>query len=162
MPARFRLLRWVPVFCWMAVIFMGSTDALSAAHTSRFIGPLLLFLFPHISAETLDLLHLCIRKAGHLTEYGVLSILLWRAVPVSRRDAEGADWRRAGMALAIAACYGATDEFHQTFVPSRGASVHDVLIDSCGAAITLTAVALLCRGKRSAECSPARVIDPGL
>jgi VanZ family protein len=133
----------------MAVIFMGSTDAMSSAHTSRFIEPFLRWMFPHISAEMLDTVHLCIRKCGHLTEYGILAALLWRAIPRQRRSGPGAgDWRRAEWALLAATFYGATDEYHQSFVPSRGASVHDVMIDACGAAVVLTVIVLVERARR--------------
>jgi VanZ family protein len=136
----------------MAVIFMASTDAFSAAHTSRFIEPFLLRLFPHLSAQALDFVHLCIRKTAHLVEYGTLGVLLWRAIPEYRTNPEVVDWRRAGVALLVATCYGATDEYHQSFVPSRGSSVHDVVIDACGAAVALTVVALANRlPRRPAE-----------
>jgi VanZ family protein len=142
MVAKFRLARWVPVFCWMTVIFLASTDALSAARTGSFITPLLLRLFPHISPWALDWIHLGIRKTAHLVEYGILGLLLWRAIPERRTNPEVADWSRAGVALLVATFYGATDEYHQSFVPSRGPSVHDVMIDSCGAAIVLTLICL--------------------
>jgi VanZ family protein len=145
MAAKFRLARWVPVLCWMTVIFLASTDALSAAHTGGFITPLLLRLFPHISPRALDWIHLGIRKSAHLVEYGILGLLLWRAIPEHRTSPEVTDWWRAGVALLVATFYGATDEFHQCFVPSRGPSVHDVMIDSCGAAIALTLICLATR-----------------
>jgi VanZ family protein len=121
---------------------MASTDALSAAHTSRYIEPFLRWLFPHISDQALDFLHLCVRKMAHLFEYGVLGVLLWRAIPEHKTNPEITDWWRIGTALLVATLYGATDEFHQTFVPSRGASVHDVVIDACGAAVALGIVSL--------------------
>jgi VanZ family protein len=153
MPPRSRLLRWIPVLIWMAVIFMNSTDAMSSAHTSRFIEPFLRWLFPAISPQAVDTIHLCIRKFAHVFEYGVLALLLWLALPDKRRNPDSADWRRASLALLIASLYGATDEFHQIFVPSRGASIHDVLIDASGAAVTLLIIALACR--RNPHPAPA-------
>ena len=41
------------------------------------------------------------------------------------------------LALALAALYAASDEIHQTFVPSRQGSVWDVLLDTAGAAFGL-------------------------
>ena len=157
MPARSCLTRWVPVLCWMALIFMASTDTLSAAHTSRFVEPLLLRLFPHISAQTVDFIHFCFRKGGHLSEYAILGILLWRAVPEHRTNPDVADWWRAGVALLVATLYAATDEYHQSFVPSRGPSVHDVLIDACGAAVALAIVCLANRKRprRPQEAAPS-------
>ena len=142
MSARFRLVPWIPVLCWMAVIFMASSDAFSAGHTSSIIEPLLLRLFPHLSAAAVDLIHFCIRKGAHLGEYGILGILLWRAIPGHKAGPDAADWWRAAVALLAATCYGATDEFHQSFVPSRGPSVRDVLFAACGAAIALTIICL--------------------
>jgi VanZ family protein len=107
----------------------------------------LLKLFPHLSPEVLDDIHLAIRKSAHLTEYGVLGALLWLALRASAHAPGRADWRRAGIAVLIATCYAASDEFHQVFVPSRGASVHDVLIDACGASVVILAVTLLNRGR---------------
>src|SRR5438128_2008353 len=77
-----RFWRYGPLIVWAILIFVGSGNILSAAHTS---------------------------------------ILL----------------------LAIA--YALTDEFHQSFVPSRTASIYDSLIDSVGALIGLTIIWLRLR-----------------
>jgi VanZ family protein len=148
---RSTLSRWLPVVIWMAVIFNNSTDSFSSSHTSRFIEPLLRFLFPHLTPDGIETLHTLIRKSAHVFEYAALGALLWRALPAWKRT--GIDWRRAGIALAIATAYGASDEFHQIFVPSRGASVHDVVIDASGAAVALMAVAT---ARRRAAEQPGR------
>jgi len=75
-----------------------------------------------------------LRKAGHVTEYAVLTGLWWRAL----RGA-GVRFPLAG-AIAISVGYAATDEFHQTFVDGRHGTPVDVLIDSIGMAIAATAV----------------------
>jgi VanZ family protein len=46
----------------------------------------------------------------------------------------------AAEALWVAVFYAATDEFHQTFVPSREGCVRDVMIDSTGAIVGLLAL----------------------
>jgi VanZ family protein len=122
---------WLPAIVWAGVISWASTDAFSATHTSRFILPILHWLFPHASAETLDWLHFCIRKAGHFAEYFVFSLFLLRAL---RGEHRGWQLRWAIAALAIAAGYSVLDEFHQSFVPSRTASLGDSLIDTSGSA----------------------------
>src|SRR5438034_11047818 len=74
-----RLLKnWLPVFIWLGVIFLGSTDLMSAEHTSRFIVPFLRWLKPDISAETLASIHFILRKCAHVGEYAVLGLLLLR------------------------------------------------------------------------------------
>ncbi|PYK74707.1 MAG: hypothetical protein DME42_04150 [Verrucomicrobia bacterium] len=101
----------------MAIIFAGSTDLMSAEHTSRIIVPLLRWFFPTISPLTLVRVEFFLRKAAHVSEYAVLAVLLYRAfvhtVFQSRRALS------AGIVLLSCAAYAASDEFHQSFVPSR-------------------------------------------
>lgn len=130
----------MPVLAWMLVIFGMSTDIGSAAHTSRYLIPFLFWLDPHISWQTIDLVELLMRKGAHLTEYAILALLLLRGF----RGLTNLTFAwRAGVTLAIAVCYAASDEFHQTFVASRTASPHDVMIDTCGAIIGLVVYAVL-------------------
>jgi VanZ family protein len=42
--------------------------------------------------------------------------------------------------MMMAALFAASDEFHQAFVPSRTASLWDVMLDACGAAAGLVLV----------------------
>jgi len=115
----------------MLFIFIGSTDLLSADHTSRFIGPFLRWFAPNVSDTTVAAVQFVVRKCGHLTEYAILAALLSRAVAQHRRHA-------LGIAFILAAIYAELDEFHQSFVGSRTASPWDVAIDCLGAFIGLT------------------------
>jgi VanZ family protein len=121
---------WLPAIAWAGVISSLSTDTFSSEHTSRFIIPVLRWLFPHWSNDTLELMHGIIRKSAHVTEYFIFSIFLLRALRGKNRE-----WtlRWAVWAVVIAAGYAALDEFHQSFVPSRTASPWDALIDIVGA-----------------------------
>src|ERR1043166_7505203 len=125
MKLGFFLKVWLPVLAWMIFIFIGSTDLLSAEHTSRFIGPFLRWFAPDVSDATIASVQLVVRKCAHLTEYAILAALLCRALRQSRHPG----------AFIIAAVYAALDEFHQSFVASRTASPGDVLIDCIGAMI---------------------------
>jgi VanZ family protein len=129
---------WLPTLVWMAVIFSASGDRMSFQHSSRIIGPLLHWLFPHMSDAALHTFVMCARKCAHLAEYAVLALLLWRAL---RQAAEQGPapwrWSDAGLALALVALYAASDEIHQNFVPSRQGCVQDVLLDTTGAALAL-------------------------
>ena len=78
---------WVWVAAWMGVIFIFSTDHFSGAQTSRFIGPILKWIMPTISVESIANVQLFVRKTGHLAEYGILSILICRAL--AKRVAPG-------------------------------------------------------------------------
>ncbi|MBI2516802.1 MAG: VanZ family protein [Opitutae bacterium] len=148
---------WLPVVLWMGVIFAVSTDLGSYQHTSRFIGPLLRWLIPDISPEAVRQVQFLVRKAAHFTEYAILALLARRAAGHSLRVAEThRHVRAAGLALLIAAGYAATDEWHQSFVPSRTASPTDVLIDTTGAGAALAAALLWrkWRATRSARRQP--------
>lgn len=124
----------LPVFVWMAVIFVGSTDVLSARQTSRFIGPLLRWFNPDISVEMIKRVQSYVRKSGHLAEYAILAMLCWRAGSVvPPDDVTGWDWKRAARALAVAIVYAISDEVHQSFWESRMGNPWDVLIDAAGA-----------------------------
>jgi VanZ family protein len=120
---------WLPVLAWMIFIFVGSTDLLSAEHTSRFIGPFLRWLTPDISDATIASVQLVVRKCAHLTEYAILAALLFRAF----RQRQSRVGRALVISFLIAAAYATLDEFHQSYVASRTGSPWDVLIDCAGA-----------------------------
>ena len=72
-------------------------------------------------------------KELHGAMYLVLGATLVRALARAK-------WRRVTLvvvaaAVAIATAYGATDEFHQRFVPGRTPDVADLIADAIGAAI---------------------------
>ncbi len=122
----------------MCVIFSASSDQMSFAHSSRIIGPIVRWLFPHLSEETVHTIVVLARKCAHVTEYAILSLLVWRALrkPV-RNDTRPWQWKEAARTALLVLLYAASDEFHQLFVPSRQASVVDVLIDTAGGVLAL-------------------------
>jgi VanZ family protein len=66
-----------------------------------------------------------LRKLAHMTEYGLLWFLWWRATG------------HRGLAIAIALLYAASDEYHQTFIHGRHGSPWDVAIDAVGVGLGL-------------------------
>ena len=125
---------WLPVLIWLGVIFIGSSDMMSAEHTSRIIAPLLRWLRPDISPETIATVQFYVRKAAHLTEYAILAMLLGRAMARGVGKWSGAI---AVFVVIAAGVVAAADEYHQSFVQSRTSSPGDVLIDICGAIVGL-------------------------
>jgi VanZ family protein len=75
---------------------------------------------------------LLLRKLAHMTEYGLLWFLWWRAF--GHKAALGA--------AALTLGYAATDEWHQTIVSGRHGTPIDVLIDGAGVAVAATLVQL--------------------
>jgi len=121
--AHSKLKAWLPVAAWATVIFFLSTSFFSAQETGSWIEPILRWLLPWASAQTIHVMHYGIRKLAHFTEYGILFLLLIR----------GPMRGHAVMALAACAAYAMLDEGHQMFVPERTASLYDVALDFSGA-----------------------------
>ena len=118
------LVAWAPAIAWAGLIF-----AFSAQPNLRFVPD-----------AGLDFL---VRKAGHMGSFGILALLLWRAVTTMKA------WRRPwAPALAFTVLYAITDELHQGFVTGRHPSAVDVGIDATGALIAIAAVGLI-RSRRS-------------
>jgi VanZ family protein len=114
----------------MAFISFASTGNFSAGNTSRIIGPLVLWLFPDTTPETLLAIHGITRKIAHLTEYALLAILAARAFRGSSRQGVRERWFLASLGLVVV--YALLDEYHQSFVPSRTGTIYDSLIDIAG------------------------------
>ena len=104
-----RLDLWVPPIALMGLIFfLSAQESLSSG---------------------LGVWDTVLRKLAHMTEFGVLALLWWRAL----RTASPLP------AAAIAIAYAVTDELHQSFVDGRHGSPLDVAIDATGVALALYA-----------------------
>ena len=97
---------WLPPIVYMGVMF----------HLSSESEPL-----PALTAHVWD-------KLLHLIEYGGLAALVCRALL-----GEGLGWLAAvAGAIVAASLYGASDEWHQSFVPMRDSDVRDWVADTLG------------------------------
>lgn len=75
-------------------------------------------------------------KLVHFLEYGALGAFTWfalRCAPLA-----GKSGRLFLVAWVFASLYGLSDEYHQSFVPGRDASLYDALADSLGALAACT------------------------
>ena len=106
----FQIVRlWLPALLVMLVIFVFSAQ--SSADLPNFAW-----------AEWI------VKKGGHVIGYALLAASYWRSFYFKPE--------RRWLAWCFAILYAITDEFHQSFVSGRYASVWDVLIfDSLGALI---------------------------
>ena len=109
---------WLPVLVWMAVIFFFSAQAHSGEITHHYFGDW----------------NLPVRKSAHCFEYGVLFLLVNRALMLSSELSMKAG---AAAAIAIAGLYSLSDEWHQSFVPGRSSTFSDCLVDMLGALVAL-------------------------
>jgi hypothetical protein len=104
-----------------------------ATALSRFAPPLaLMALTFFLSAQPnlgtgLGTWDTVLRKGAHMTEFGLLWLLWWRAL----------GWRSLWPPVLIALAYAATDELHQTQVVGRHGTPVDWLIDAAGVAIAI-------------------------
>lgn len=133
-----RAWRFAPLVLWMIFISFASTAEFSSVNTSRFIGPALLWLFPDLTESRLAAIHFLTRKAAHFTEYAILAFLARRAFVSSTNEFIQHRWFELGLLLVT--IYALLDEFHQSFVPSRTASLYDSAIDVAGGLVVLLAL----------------------
>lgn len=145
-PSSTKINPWVWVAAWMGVIFFFSTDLFSGPQTSRVIGPFLKWFVPDVSDETIRGIQLVIRKAAHVLEYAILSILSCRAL-TQRAAPSPLPLAALGQAVLIAVAYAALDEWHQSWTAERFGSPLDVAIDSVGATVGAAFFAWLSRRK---------------
>jgi VanZ family protein len=83
-------------------------------------------------------------KLLHLGAYAVLAGLASGALARTRLASWG---RAAALAAIVAAAYGATDEWHQVYVPGRDADPWDWAADAVGAIAGAAAMTLILRRK---------------
>lgn len=133
---RVRFLRYAPLLFWIAVILYLSTDNGSIEETSRFIRPLLHFLFPAAPEETLVIYHGYIRKAAHLTEYAILAGLAYRVFSTTVTRLAYTYLLPIVLVLIVASI----DELNQSFISSRTGALADVGLDTLGGILGVSLV----------------------
>ena len=128
-----KVIDWVFVVIWCGLIFCFTASPLfTGENTAHWIREIIekfhMGHSAHIDGGFFSL-NFIIRKATHLTAFGILAILFYRALR---------PWRYARpFAWLITVVYAATDEWHQSFQPGRTPKVMDVFIDACGALFAL-------------------------
>jgi VanZ family protein len=104
-----RIAHWLPPMAWAGLIFYLSSRSYIPVEPP----------FPHFD------------KLVHAVEYGVLCILLARAIqPGKISSITGTTLM---MAILASFLYGVSDEIHQAFVPMRSCDFFDALFDLLGA-----------------------------
>ena len=134
-----RLRGWWPVLAWAALIWIFSTHYFTSDNTSRFLEPLIQWISPNVSEETIELLNAIVRKCAHFVEYFIFSLLVLRSL---RRGRGAWSLKWALVTIGIVAGYASVDEFHQSFVPGRTPAIRDVLLDTAGGVFAQAIVGL--------------------
>ena len=107
------------LFIWGNSLMPGSVSGA----ISGWLRDILANIF-HFGAEEPDAGHGLLRKLAHFTEFACLGALFTWLYAMLQKPV----W----LALACGVAAAAADETIQRFVPDRGPSIRDVLIDSCG------------------------------
>ncbi len=123
---------WLATVAWAVLIFHLSTPTYSTTHSITLLARLLVFFEVSVSPTTLAVLNSLIRTVAHLTVYAIFALLLYRSCHGQKRF--GWNPSLAVLSVSIAALYSVTDEYHQSFTSTRGASVVDCFLDTTGAA----------------------------
>jgi len=135
MPTSKILKYWLPVLLWMGLIFWMSTGMFSASNTFNFLQQVLRSIDPAISNSTVRLINNSLRKAGHVTEFFISGMLVFRAFRSGSNEPRMLRW--AMLSAVFIVLFAVSDEFHQSFVASRTASFLDVGIDTGGGLIAV-------------------------
>lgn len=141
MMSKVRTIAGILALFWMCVIFSFSaqkkeeSSEVSEAFSYRMVSSTGLLFHLNLDEEQLreiaNAIEHTVRKAAHMTEYGILSILFYIWLGKWQFTMS----KRSVMAIVLAALYAASDELHQLFVPGRAGRFSDVIIDSIGAII---------------------------
>jgi VanZ family protein len=147
---------WIAAILWLIVIAIESTSYLSSDNTSRILYPIFHFLFG-LDYASFEPWHFYIRKTGHVIGYGTLCLLLFRAVRATVPVANAARWtiQWASIAVLGTAIVASLDEWHQSYIPSRTGTVHDVILDTWAG--IAAQVVLLCWIRIFPSKMPAKV-----
>jgi VanZ family protein len=117
---------YLPPILLTALILIAANDHLSAEETGGFLAALF------GNGVALEIANYLLRKLAHLTEYGVLCALAFRAIRTNRKG-----WRlgwAAGAVLYVIVVASA-DEYLQSRTQLRTGTPVDVVVDACGATL---------------------------
>lgn len=118
------------------IFYMSGKTADDSTKQSDFVINLLNSLGIDLSGNFGEFASVIVRKGAHLTEYMILSFLIYNVV---------SDYVKVSKKLIVytvmAVCfYAITDEIHQIFVPGRAGRITDVMIDTTGGCIGILVI----------------------
>ncbi len=108
---------WLPVIVWALIIFNFSSHVVPKVGESYWVD-------------------FAAKKLAHLLEYGIFAVITYRALINSGVNKPLAYY----IAIIIPFIYGASDELHQNFTPTRTPTLRDVFFDTIGAALAIYVV----------------------
>ena len=119
-PMKVFIRYWVPVLAYVGLIFVVSAQP---------------GLRPPLHFDNAD-------KLAHFGEYGILGVLIVRALGTLR---QGSPLRAGLLAIALGVLIGTADELFQASVPGRDPSALDLLADTVGLTVAQLVFAMIRR-----------------
>ena len=107
----------IALIAWMICIFIASSSLLSFENTEKVLV-----------SSTLNYM---VRKLAHVVEYAILAYLWFRSLRTSSKPFT----RVVSWSVLLSIVYATSDEWHQSFIPSRLGTWTDVVWDAAGAII---------------------------
>lgn len=129
-PRAFVIVSWVLVALWACFIFFMSANTDTGLNEGLGLFSRLFQELKAIQAQLLGPDADVVSSIAHFCEYTVLGVLLVNALRCHLPFG-----RACLIAIACASLYGASDEFHQLFVPGRMCDPMDWLVDTAGASL---------------------------
>jgi VanZ family protein len=132
---RKRIIWWILAIGFCSLIFYAtSSPSFTGNSTSNVLGSIIELFFNSLGITInpyiiIDPINFIFRKSGHFIFFGLLAVFF--------RLALGNTNRPYLYAWVITTIYATFDEYHQSLVPNRTASIMDVGLDSFGAFIAL-------------------------
>lgn len=127
-----KIVKFLAVILWMTLIFYLSAQPVEESNNlskkvTEVIVDTLEKVKPEIELNPRKMNHI-LRKNAHFFAYLVLGILVMNLSKTIKIDL----FKATIYSLIFCILYAISDEFHQLFVPGRGAQLKDVIIDTSG------------------------------
>lgn len=116
---------FIPAFIWMIVIFIESSMTGDSSSNQSNIIVQFVYSILSIPLKYQNLISFIIRKCAHITEYTILTLLLFYGLYKN-------DYHYLFLSFVISFIYACGDEIHQLFVNGRAGQIQDIFIDSIG------------------------------
>lgn len=128
-----KFLKWLLLIIWLLFIYYCSSKQgdQSLAMSNRVVD-WLKNVFDHTVLYSYNL-SFFVRKCAHLSIFFVLGIICYTLLGEYKMML----WQRFLLSFFICVTYACMDELHQVFVADRDGKALDVLLDSCGALLSL-------------------------
>ena len=121
---------WLPVVVLLGIIFWLSGGNFTDGRTSEFFFPKIKTLFPGLSEDGVTFVHEAIRALAHIVEFFLLGLFL--SFAVFRSPLRLSRVEKIVLIIVLLFVFALGDEFRQTMVALRHASLVDVGLDLLG------------------------------